>query len=197
MPYTKLDVVVPEGVAENWAACQSYEGYEASDQGRVRRAGKDRVLAQRIAEQGYAAVTLSIKAHSMVRFAHALVMDAFVSPRPLGHMVQHIDGDKLNNALTNLRYAQAVNHAGEPLNNLSRGAEQYLPPDAVWVLSKRGAVVAHAPDLDTMVRRIAELYPTPDGSEQPVYDDGVLEQPAVSGSLLSSVEELDFNLPPF
>ena len=39
------------------------------------------------------------------RFGHALVMEAFVGPRPAGYEVSHRDGDASNNHVRNLRYA--------------------------------------------------------------------------------------------
>lgn len=35
---------------------------------------------------------------------HSLVAAAFIGPRPSGHQVNHIDGDKLNNRVENLEY---------------------------------------------------------------------------------------------
>jgi hypothetical protein len=53
---------------------------------------------------GYRRVTLSSDSGRKGFCVHQLVMLAFVGPRPEGMEVRHLDGDKLNNALPNLRY---------------------------------------------------------------------------------------------
>lgn len=55
-----------------------------------------------ITKAGYAQVGLS-KGTGAVG-VHTLVMLAYVGPRPEGYEVDHIDKDKLNNNLSNLRY---------------------------------------------------------------------------------------------
>ncbi len=144
----RIDIELPEGVQEQWATSKTYPLYEVSDYGRVRRKNNARLVAQRISQQGYPVVTLSIRGKVMVRFTHVLSMDAFVGPKPDGYFVQHIDGNKLNNTLQNLRYAQAANFGGVQAPHL-RGAE-YLPPQAVWTVSERGAVRYSAETLEEL-----------------------------------------------
>lgn len=53
---------------------------------------------------GYLRVTLTIDGRRMGKLVHCVVAEAFIGPRPPGHEVNHKDGDKLNNAVSNLEY---------------------------------------------------------------------------------------------
>ena len=96
--------------AERWNQIQGYEGiYEISDLGRVRRsrpgqgtmAGK--VLKIRRNKEGYHQVVLYDNGAHSYRTA-TLVASTFISDRPEGLEVNHIDGDKDNNRADNLEY---------------------------------------------------------------------------------------------
>lgn len=148
---TRLELDVPDDVSEEWQTCPSYPLYEASDLGRVRRKGNARLIAQRINKQGYAITTLSLRRQIFVRFVHVLVLDAFVGPKPAEHFVQHIDGNKLNNLLSNLRYARGYSYSGATPANLSTSNQSFLESDAVWTISERGYIRWHADSLEKLV----------------------------------------------
>lgn len=103
---------------EHWKAVPGYEGlYEVSDLGRVR--SLDRVVPVRLKSglterrlpgvdlrpgtdsAGYQSVVLGKNKSFRV---HWLVLLAFVGPCPDGFHRLHNDGDRANNALSNLRY---------------------------------------------------------------------------------------------
>ncbi len=105
--------------AERWLPVLGYEGvYEVSDQGRVKRVGKAArhgkgrgggariglVLAPQKQSGGYRAVQLWREGLMKRRLVHVLVALAFLGPPPERHEVNHIDGDKTRNGLTNLEY---------------------------------------------------------------------------------------------
>lgn len=104
---------------EEWRAIPGYEGlYEVSDQGRVRSLDRicrgpvgtterhnGRVLkGYRLSRGHYHAVDLSKDSQKTHRTVHSLVAEAFVGPRPPGMDVMHLDGDRGNNRVENLRY---------------------------------------------------------------------------------------------
>lgn len=97
---------------EVWKAVLGYDGmYEVSDHGRVRswhRGQRDRRKEPRILRQsvvnGYPALGLRKNGQDKMLKVHALVLTAFVGPRPLGLVCCHGDGSRTNNHLSNLRW---------------------------------------------------------------------------------------------
>lgn len=85
---------------EEWKSVNGTD-YEVSSMGRVRNK-RGRLLSGGVQSNGYRQVNMRGK----MRLLHRLVMEAF-DPLPSGTVmeVDHIDGDKQNNALTNLRWA--------------------------------------------------------------------------------------------
>lgn len=180
MRYTKIDVVVDDESKEIWKPCPSYPGYEASNFGRVRsvtersvklpipvsRLGKEppppvrTIITQRLNPGGFAVVTLFPSKHPTIRMVHVLVLDAFVGPRPHNAMIQHLDGDKVNNALSNLRYVSNLSVNGQP-GGAATASAQYIPPEAVWTVSERGAVRCYAETLEELLVRAEEYRISP------------------------------------
>lgn len=103
--------------AERWLPVVGYEGlYEVSDLGRVRSLpristgkhqhrvpGKIRPQSTKPGT-GYLSISLTREGSSATWNVHRLVAEAFIGPRPDGMDTCHFDGDKTNNAASNLRY---------------------------------------------------------------------------------------------
>tara|TARA_R110000868_G_C10554360_1_gene736213 strand:+ start:99 stop:569 length:471 start_codon:yes stop_codon:yes gene_type:complete len=71
---------------------------------------KGRSLKQRISPYGYLSIKLNEKTYSI----HGLVAKYLLGDRPSGLVVNHIDGNKLNNAPSNLEYvsiAENIRHS--------------------------------------------------------------------------------------
>jgi hypothetical protein len=103
-----------------WRDIPGWEGlYQVSDEGAVRSAR--RICKGTPDHGGYLRVHLQDRATGRAekRSIHALVLLAFVGPRPAGHDGDHIDGAKLNNRLSNLRYAS---RSENELNKIRNGA---------------------------------------------------------------------------
>lgn len=106
-------------MTERWAAIGGYGGaYEVSDAGVVRSyrtnkgfprgasglASEPHLLGQRL-HHGYPTVLLTRDDGSRSSpFVHGLVAEAFIGPKPNGQQVNHRDGVKTHNAVTNLEY---------------------------------------------------------------------------------------------
>lgn len=105
-------------MAEKWLPVRGFESvYQVSDHGNVRSIdrievnsdGRSRRLRGRIRKpiddgRGYRAVRLYAAGRGTNYKVHALVLDAFVGPRPDGMEVRHLDGDRWNASLSNLAY---------------------------------------------------------------------------------------------
>jgi len=89
---------------ERWKKHPEYSDHEISNLGRVRRYLKPFLMSN-----GYPHVSLG--AIGKRAYLHNLVIEAFIGPRPQGMQTRHLDGNKLNARLDNLRY-------GTPSENL-------------------------------------------------------------------------------
>lgn len=117
------------GPKEHWLPIPETEGhYEASNLGRVRslsrvvtsprgtRSIKGRILHPSRTRQGYVSLPICGKR----RFVHALVLAAFVGPRPPGMVTRHLNGNKVDNRPENLAYGT---HSENQLDNVRLGTD--------------------------------------------------------------------------
>lgn len=95
---------------ERWRAIRGYEGlYEVSDCGRVRslnfnHTGRTQVLKAIVSGSGYLSVTLYNIGTKKNTKVHKIVLTSFVGPRPPGLVADHIDANRTNNRVNNLRW---------------------------------------------------------------------------------------------
>lgn len=123
---------------EQWKPIPFAPKYEASNLGRVRRG--DRIKAQR--EFSPSKPYMRVKIHGKTKMVHRCVLAAFVGDRPELE-VNHEDGNKRNNVLTNLSWCTHkanVDHAyATGLNTAVRSASS-----ATWRrLHAEGAITFH------------------------------------------------------
>lgn len=103
---------------EEWRPVPGWEGvYEASDAGNIRRIVDAfgtpilRPMKPIVHNGGYRYVRLRYKGRTSVLLVHAIVMLTFVGQRPDRLDINHKDGDRTNNALSNLEYVtRSENH---------------------------------------------------------------------------------------
>lgn len=120
MPDYNSNFTPEELQTEIWKPIPGYEGfYEASSIGRIRgvqwspRLAAGIPIKPRINKQ-YLVVCLSKEKVRKWIYVHQLIALAFLGPRPEGRQVNHKDGAKLNNRLSNLEYLthkQNMEHA--------------------------------------------------------------------------------------
>lgn len=82
----------------------------------IRKTSRQKVLTGSLKKSGYYQVRLSLGSRKNFWWVsvHILVADAFLGPRPAGLVINHKDGVKTNNAVSNLEYvtdAENKSHA--------------------------------------------------------------------------------------
>lgn len=104
-------------------AIPGFDGYFATEDGRIvsMRSGAPVELRQRI-RRGYWVVTLHIRMRGQVqarsRHVHQMVLPAFKGEAPgPKYMVRHLDGDSLNNDVSNLAWGTAKDNAEDAVRH--------------------------------------------------------------------------------
>lgn len=113
---------------ERWLPVVGYEGlYEVSDLGRVKsmsrkvkhpygtRSIKERLLNPTIANNGYPSVSLCRNNKSEFRTVHGLVLTAFDRKRHPKEDARHLDGNRINCTLANLKWGTREENAEDTL----------------------------------------------------------------------------------
>lgn len=95
-----LEIFPPAEPGEEWRACQTWPGMQASTHGRIARAGGV-LKTHRNKRTGYHQAG---SAYPMNGRRAVLVADAFHGPRPKGALVRHLDGTRDNDRPANLAY---------------------------------------------------------------------------------------------
>lgn len=136
-------------VTENWKPVVGYEGYySVSDQGRVKRQPKGRLLSPCLDPRGYLRVYLWVHGVSREGRIHRLVAAAFFGPRPEGMEVNHKNCTKIDNRLNNLEY---ITHRA---NMKHAWAHDLIPP----IRQRSGQDHPSARLTESDVREIRERY---------------------------------------
>ena len=113
---------------ETWKPVPGYEGlYEVSSHGRVKSLPRTTTRGgimklQHGNARGYHSVGLYKCDVRTPHYVHHLVLLAFVGPRPDGLEVRHLDGNDLNNTLSNLVYGTSAENKADT----KRHGRQYL-----------------------------------------------------------------------
>lgn len=81
-----------------WAEC--FDNYEVSDDGRIRNIRSQRELKQFVGKDGYMRAQFAGK----TRLIHRVVAEAFLKEVSGKEFVNHIDGNKRNNCVSNLEW---------------------------------------------------------------------------------------------
>lgn len=117
---------------EEWKNIEGYEEiYQVSNYGRIKslvretpftnrwgqrvtRTRKEIIMKGKVQKNGYLAVVLR-NGHSKTFLVHRLVANAFIPNPENKPQIDHIDGNKQNNYVDNLRWVTAAENAANPL----------------------------------------------------------------------------------
>lgn len=91
-------------MSETWKKIDGFDGYSVSDSGLVMNTRTGKILKPKSAGKGYQNVCLP---GGRYHYIHRLVAQAFITNKDGLPQVNHIDGDKKNNAATNLEWCSA------------------------------------------------------------------------------------------
>lgn len=106
--------------------------------GAAYQGSKKQVLTPALRRDGYLFVTLSVNSLRAHRTIHSMVAEAFIGPRPAGAHINHIDGNKRNNALENLEYVTASRNAQHAIYELRKRGHKITPAQAVEIRAAKG-----------------------------------------------------------
>lgn len=103
-----------------WRIIDGFNGlYEVSSDGHVRNTETERLLAACVdgSDKGYLYVHLMDRTHKkkVNRHIHRLVAAAFIENPENKPYVDHIDGDRFNNSVDNLRWCTAKENSNNPV----------------------------------------------------------------------------------
>lgn len=96
----------------NWGRVKSLAGNHATETG-IRRKAKDRILAgwQEFGSRPSVQLCAGTKSNRKRRMVHQLVAEAFIGPRPDGHVCCHNNGKPWDNRAVNLRWGTVSENA--------------------------------------------------------------------------------------
>jgi hypothetical protein len=132
---------------EIWRKIGDYDNYSVSNQGNVRNDQTNRVLKNHLDKCNYHVVYLSKNNKAKTVKVHRLVANAFINNPEEKPYVDHIDNNRINNDVVNLRYCtpqenirnsklndkNTSGYKGVSLNKLTNKWESYITVDRIKV----------------------------------------------------------------
>jgi len=109
---------------EAWSEIKGFESYEMSSFGNVKN-GRGKILKPSANATGYLQAALFWNGKRKTLCVHKLVAEAFIENELELEHVDHIDGDKLNNNVSNLRYCTLSQNQGNRRKQTKPTTSQY------------------------------------------------------------------------
>lgn len=117
-------------VEDNWVTIKKYSSHEINKNGCIRNKKTKYILKTCILNSGYLAC-------SKFGTIHRLLAEAFIPNINNGNEVNHIDGNKLNNTLTNLEWVTSSENRQHAYDmGLLKGRGKLTPRDKSDIIKK-------------------------------------------------------------
>lgn len=114
--------------------------YSVDDLGNV-YSKKGKILKSALTSKGYCNVSLRIDGKQKTMAVHKVILKSFVPQPSEKHQVNHKDGNKQNNALSNLEWCtpkENIRHSLYVLNNIDKAHNHYQGKKAIIAIHASG-----------------------------------------------------------
>ena len=144
---------------EEWLPVPDYELYQESNYGRTKsfRKGKPRIMRPAVSTAGYLQVNLNKNGVSKTVSVHRLVARLFIANPDRLPEVNHLDGCKLNNHISNLEWctpSENIRHA------VAVGLHASGVEDSQAILSREQVLFIRENPDDLNLAQLAEMFRT-------------------------------------
>lgn len=139
---------------ENWRFIEANSDYMISDHGRILSfKGKSKlIISSTITSKGYEYVAIRQKGIYVGYSVHRLVATAFIpNPKRLPQ-VNHLDGNKLNNHVSNLEWCDAYDNIMHAIRTGLRPSSPALSPVPCATTDKAGNILQAYPSMNALVK---------------------------------------------
>lgn len=100
---------------EIWKIIEDYPMYEVSNLGKVRKISSGQLLKQCLDSKGYPSVNVNDGKKATLKVVHRFVAKAFIPNPECKPCVDHIDANKTNNRVKNLRWVTHKENTRNPI----------------------------------------------------------------------------------
>ena len=138
---------------ENWRFIKENNDYMVSDHGRIMSLKKPqkKILSSSLLHNGYEAIYIYQKGIHAARYVHRLVAETFIpNPKKLPQ-VNHLDGNTLNNHVSNLAWCDAYDNL---MHAIRTGLRPVNVPRSIpcAVTDESGTILPPYPSMKSMVK---------------------------------------------
>ena len=134
-----------------------FPGYYISDEGEVKsiKRGSPRILKTYLGSNGRPCLRLYKQGKEYVQYIHKLVAQHFLGPAN-GLYVRHLDGDILNNKLSNLEYGTQVQNMADARAHGTLAKGERLPQ--AKLTARKVRVIRGLYRIDFSAQRLSEIF---------------------------------------
>lgn len=126
---------------------------EVSNECKVRKIHNKKEYKITLHKQGYKLIMINAKEFPI----HTLMAETFISPRPDNMIINHIDGDKLNNAISNLQYVTFDQSKSIQSVNRKKPVKEQVKSDKEEKKPKQEKRKSKTEEIEKKLDRILEL----------------------------------------